>query len=168
MTVVDPTPSDATPVMMTDTYVQLGEANLKCLCESISLTADNNPITVTTFCGVSEYPGPVKWHMVAKFLQSFGADGTDATLAAAVLAYQTDGTSLAYKVRPVASAPPSTTNPQFEGERIPQEYTVFGGDAGSASEVDIDWTMTGPPTRNITGTTGFTAEAGQQSSLANA
>ena len=147
--------------MMTDTYVQLGDANLKCLCESISLTADNNPITVTTFCGVSEYPGPVKWHMVAKFLQSFDTGATDDILSAAVLAYQTDGTTLPFKVRPRAAVPASATNPQFEGELIPQEYTVFGGDAGNASEVDIDWTMTGPPTRN-TGTGGTTLSAEQQ------
>ena len=69
--------------------------------------------------------------MVAKFLQSFGVGSTDETLAAAVLAYQTDGTTLPYKVRPCASSPPSATNPQFEGELIPQEYTVFGGDAGT-------------------------------------
>ena len=149
----DPTPPVATPVMMTDVYVELGAANLRCLCEEVSLTCDPNPITVTTFCGVQEYPGPPKWHMVAKFLQSFDTGATDDILSGAVTAYQTDGTTLPFKVRPRASSVSSPTNPSFEGELIPQPYTIFGGTAGSQSEVDIDWTMTAEPTRNTTGTT---------------
>jgi hypothetical protein len=145
----DPAPPVATPVMMTDAYVEIGGANLKCLAEEISLTADPNPITVTTFCGVSEFPGPVKWHMVAKLLQAFDAGATDATLAGAVAAYASAGTPVGFKVRAYASRPASATNPSFEGNLIPQAYTVFGGVAGAASEVNIDWTMTAPPTRNV-------------------
>ena len=39
----------------------------------------------------------------------------------------------------------SATNPSFEGTAIPQPYTLFGGAAGSASEVDLDWTMDSEP-----------------------
>ena len=155
----DPVAPVATPVMMTDTYVELGGANLRCLCEEISLTCDPNPITVTTFCGVQEYPGPPKWHMVAKFLQAFDTGATDDILSGAVAAYQTDGTTLSFKVRPHASSVSSPTNPSFEGELIPQPYTVFGGAAGAQSEIDIDWTMTDAPARNTTGTTTQAAPA---------
>jgi hypothetical protein len=143
----DPVEPVATPVMMTDAYVQLGEANLRCLCEHIELTPENSPITVTTFCGVQDYPGPVKWHFTATFLQSFDPGATDDTLAAALAAYELAGTPVSYRVRPYASRPISPTNPSFEGTCIPQPYTLFGGDAGSPSNVDIDWIMTGAPYR---------------------
>lgn len=138
---------NAQPVMMIDAYVELGGANLQCLCEQVSLTADPNSIAVTTFCGIADYPGAVKWHFVAKFLQSFDPGATDDTLASALAAYKSAGTLCAFKVRPYGSRPASPSNPQFEGKLIPQDYTVFGGTAGAQSEVDIDWTMTGPPTR---------------------
>src|SRR5262249_57193267 len=67
-------------VMMTDTYVEVNEINLKCLAESVTLEPENKPIEVTTFCGVTDYPGPVKWHFKAKFVQSFGTGGTDDAL----------------------------------------------------------------------------------------
>jgi hypothetical protein len=39
------------------------------------------------------------------------------------------------------------TNPSYEGSAIPQPYIVFGGAAGAASEVDIDWILTAPPSK---------------------
>lgn len=137
-------------VMMTDTYVEVGGINLKCLCESVTLDPENKPIEVTTFCGVEDYPGPVKWHFKAKFIQSFGDGGTDDALAGALEAYNADGTLCDFRVRPITSRPISTDNPQFEGTMIPQPYTIFGGDAGKASEVDLDWIMTSAPTRSVT------------------
>ncbi len=35
-------------VMMTDTYVEVGGVNLKCLCESVTLEPENKPIETTT------------------------------------------------------------------------------------------------------------------------
>lgn len=156
----DPAPPTATPVMMTDTYVEIGGANLKCLAEELTLQAENKPIEVTTFCGVQDYPGPVKWHFVAKLLQSFDPGATDATLTAALNAYTAAGTPVPFKVRAYASRPVSATNPQFSGLMIPQPYTVFGGAAGAASEVDIDWIMTAPPTRTTAGVAATGATAG--------
>jgi|SRR5215475_183136 len=146
MTIVDPTPVEATPVMMTDTYVQIGAANLKCLATSVAIEPENKPIEVTTFCGVQDYPGPVKWHFKCNLLQSFDAGATNETLQDALDAFNADGTPVTFKVRPYASRPIGPTNPEFTGEAIPQPYIYFGGDAGAASEVDIDWIMTGPPT----------------------
>jgi hypothetical protein len=156
----DPAAPTATPVMMTDTYVEVGGANLKCLAEEVSLEAENKPIEVTTFCGVQDYPGPVKWHFKAKFVQAFDPGATDATLSAALANYQSSGTPVPFKVRPYASRAVSTTNPQFSGFAIPQPYTIFGGAAGAASEVDIDWIMTAPPTRSTAGVTATGATAG--------
>ncbi len=148
--VADPTPPTAVPVVMTDAYVQINNANLKCLAESVSLEPELKPIEVTTFCGVQEFPGPTKWHFKCKLVQSFDTGATDATLSAAVTAYQTAGTLTTYRVRAYSARPVSVTNPSFEGSVIPQPYTIFGGDAGAASEVELDWIMTAAPSRVTT------------------
>jgi hypothetical protein len=144
----DPAPPVAiVPVMMTDAYVQIGTANLSCLGLEVHIAPENKPIEQVTFCGVQDYPGPVKWHFRAKLAQDFSAGSTDATLTAALAAYQSAGTPVTFRVRPRKSTAVSVTNPSFEGSAVPQPYEYFGGAAGAASEVDLDWIMTGPPTR---------------------
>jgi hypothetical protein len=143
----DPAPVVATPVFMTDAYVEIDGANLSCLGLEVSIEPENKPIEQTTFCGVKDYPGPVKWHFKAKLAQSFSTGATDETLTAALDAYAADGSACAFKVRPYKSRPVAADNPSFEGTAIPQPYILFGGAAGSASEVDIDWIMDAAPTR---------------------
>jgi hypothetical protein len=145
----DPAPPDAVPVMMTDAYVEIGGANLSCLGLEVSIEPENKPIEQTTFCGVQDYPGPIKWHFKAKLAQSFSVGATDETLTAALDAYAADGSPCPFRVRARKSAPVDATNPSFEGSVIPQAYTIFGGAAGAASEVDIDWICSAPPTRVI-------------------
>jgi len=149
-----PEPTAMAPVMMTDAYIEIGGAtggaNLSCLGMSVSIEPENKPIELTTFCGVKDYPGPVKWHFKAKLAQDFSAGSTDATLQAALQAYETAGTLCPFKVRPYKSRAVGVTNPSIEGLAIPQPYTIFGGDAGNPSEVDIDWIMDAPPTRVTT------------------
>src|SRR5215471_18004229 len=143
-------PTTIAPVMMTDAYIEIGAANLSCLGLSISIEPELKPIEQTTFCGVVDYPGPVKWHFKCKLAQDFSAGSTDATLSAAIQAYITAGTPCPFRVRPYKSRAVGVTNPMFTGNAIPQAYTYFGGDAGSASEVDIDWIMTAPPAKVTT------------------
>jgi hypothetical protein len=140
-------PSVTAPVIMTDAYIELGAANLSCLGESISIEPENKPVEVTTFCGITDYPGPVKWHLKAKLVQDFSAGSVDATLQAALQAYQTAGTLMPFRVRPYKSRPVGATNPMITGNAIPQPYAIFGGDAGTVSEVDIDWILSAPPAR---------------------
>jgi len=145
-------PTTIAPVMMTDCYIEIGTtpANLSCLGLSVSIEPELKPIEQTTFCGVVDYPGPVKWHFKCKLAQDFSAGSTDATLSAAIQAYITAGTPCPFRVRPYKSRAVGVTNPMFTGNAIPQAYTYFGGDAGSASEVDIDWIMTAPPAKVTT------------------
>ena len=145
MTVVDPIAVEGVPVIMTDAYVEIGTANLSCLGLEVSIEPENKPVELTTFCGVKDYPGPVKWHFKAKLVQSFTAGATHETLQAALDEYATSGTSCPFRVRAYKSQAVSATNPSFEGTAIPQPYTLFGGAAGSASEVDLDWTMDSEP-----------------------
>ncbi len=144
---VDPTPPTATPVIMTDAYVQVGSANLSCLGLEVHIEPENKPVEIQTFCGVKDYPGPTKWHFKAKLAQSFDTGATDATLYTALQAYVTAGTLVAVKTRPYKSRPVGPTNPSFEGNVIPQPYEYFGGAAGQASEVDLDWIFDAPPSK---------------------
>jgi hypothetical protein len=147
----DPTPpASIAPVMMTDAYVEIGGANLSCLGIEVSIEPENKPIELTTFCGVVDYPGPVKWHFKAKLAQDFSVGSTDATLTAALTAYAAAGTACPFRVRAYKGRAVSATNPSFEGTMIPQAYTLFGGAAGAASEVDVDWILKAPPSRVIT------------------
>lgn len=138
-------PVSLTPVIMTDAYVQIGTANLSCVGLEVHVEPENKPVELTTFCGVTDYPGPTKWHFKAKLAQAFDAGATHATLLAALQAYQTAGTPVGIRTRAYKSRAVSTTNPSFEGNVIPQPYEYFGGAAGASSEVDLDWIFTAPP-----------------------
>jgi hypothetical protein len=143
-------PATIAPVMMTDAYVEIGAANLSCLGLSVSIEPENKPIEQVTFCGVVDYPGPVKWHLKLTLAQDFSAGSTDETLQTVLDAYKTSGAACPFRVRPYKSRAVSTTNPNITGNAIPQDYAIFGGDAGAASEVDIDWILTAPPGRETT------------------
>ena len=149
----DPPALAAETVMMTDAYVQIGDANLSCVGMEVALEPENKPIEQTTFCGVRDYPGPVKWHFKAKLAQSWSPGATHQTLRAALTEYAADGTPVTFRVRSHKSRPISATNPSFEGAMIPQPYTIFGGAAGAGSEVDIDWIMDGEPAEVTTPST---------------
>ena len=156
----DPLPPTANPLIMTDGYVEINGVNLRCLGLHFEVNPENKPIDVTTFCGVQEYPGPVKWHFVAKFAQSFDSGATDSVLYAAVQAYQTSGTYAQFKVRGKSSVPVSATNPVYSGFMVPQPYRYIGGDAGALSEVDIDWILTAPPNKDTGAVAATGATAG--------
>src|ERR1700729_3459260 len=94
-------------------------------------------------------------------MQTSGDGGTDAALSAALEDYDSSGTRCEFKVGPFSARAIAGDNPQFEGDMIPQPYTVFGGDAGNASEVEIDWIMSAAPTRNTTPDAGNGAQAEQ-------
>jgi hypothetical protein len=144
---VDPPEATGTPVVMTDAYVQIDTANLSCFGMEVSIEPENKPVEIITFCGVQDFPGPTKWHLKCKFVQSFATGSVDATLSAALSAYTSAGTPATFRVRPYKSQAVGPTNPSYEGSAIPQPYIVFGGAAGAASEVDIDWILTAPPSK---------------------
>jgi len=156
----DPTAPPATPLVMTDGYFELNGVNLRCLTLHFEVNPEDKPVDVTTMCGVTEYPGPIKWHLVAKLAQSFDVGATDATLRAAVNNYNTTGALTTFKCRGRAALVVSNINPQFSGTVVPKVYRYIGGDAGALSEVDIDWIMTGPPNVDTGTVTATGASAG--------
>lgn len=141
----DPIAVTASPLILTDGYVEINGVNLRCLNLHFEVNPEDKPIDVTTMCGIQEYPGPIKWHFIAKFAQSFDVGATDATLRAAVNNYNSTGALTVFKCRGKSLQPVSAINPQFSGTLVPKPYRYIGGDAGALSEVDIDWVMTAPP-----------------------
>lgn len=142
----DPTPPAATPLVLNDAYFELGGVNLRCLVQHLEVTPENKPVTVTSFCAETDYPGVTKWHLKVTFYQSFDAGATYQTLAAALAAYQASSTPVNFKARPYSSRTASSANPIISGLAIPQPFDIIGGDAGAASQVQIDWNLTAVPT----------------------
>src|SRR5262252_7083662 len=83
----DPTPPAATPLILNDAYFELGGVNLRCLVQHLEVSPENKPVTVTSFCAETDYPGVTKWHLRVTFYQSFDVGATYATLNAAYNSY---------------------------------------------------------------------------------
>jgi hypothetical protein len=140
------------PLILTDASLKIstdgtdaGLTELACLASHLEITPDVSITTVETMCGSRDYPGTVKWSLVASLFQSFDPDATEEVLSAAVAL----GTPTLFEVLPYKSQPVSATNPMWSGSVIPQPYAPINGDAGDASSVDIEWAMEGEPVKSI-------------------
>ena len=157
----DPAPPPVAPLILNNAYFELGGVNLRCTVKHLEACfAENKLVTVTSFCSETDYPGVTKYHLRATFNQDFSAGSVFATLNAAVLAYQANQTPVNFKARPYASTVTSATNPQISGMVIPQPFTFMLGDAGAASEVQIDWNLVNPPTIDTGAVTATGATSG--------
>lgn len=157
----DPTPPVANPLILNDCYFELNGVNLRCLVKHLEAAfPENKPVTVTSFCGETDYPGVTKWHLRVTFYQSFDAGAVYQTLNSAYNAYVASGTPATFKARPHFSNAPSAVNPIVSGYVIPQPFELITGDAGAASEVAIDWNLTAPPTVDTGSVTATGATAG--------
>ncbi|HSS09737.1 MAG TPA: hypothetical protein VLL25_07625 [Acidimicrobiales bacterium] len=132
------------PYIMNTPLVEINGVEIHCLLSHVELGVDQNTVDTTTFCGIQRFPGPAEWLFRATAYQSFDEGGTDEILTGALAA----GGAVAYKVVPNRNLPVSATNPEFSGEAIPRLYPLITGDAGAASTIDIEWTMTAEPTRS--------------------
>jgi hypothetical protein len=156
----DPTPPVATPLILNDAYFELGGVNLRCLVQHLEVSPENKPVTVTSFCAETDYPGVTKWHLRVTFYQSFDTGATFATLQAAYNAYVASGATVNFKARPYSSRIAAANNPIISGQAIPQPFDYLIGDAGAASQVQIDWNLTGFPTVDTGAVTATGATAG--------
>jgi hypothetical protein len=146
----DPVSPAANPLILNDCYFELTGVNLRCLVKHLEAAfPENKPVTVTSFCGETDYPGVTKWHLRVTFYQSFDAGAVYATLNSAYQAYVTSGTPAQFRARPYFSRAPSATNPWISGYAIPQPFELIVGDAGAAAEVTVDWNLTAPPTVDL-------------------
>src|SRR5262245_5108340 len=134
------------PVILTNAGIKIGTVELACVASHIELTPDVSITTLDTFCGSKDYPGVVKWSLIATLYQSFDAGGTEATLSAAVNA----GVPVAFEVMGYRDTIVSATNPKWTGTVIPRPYSPINGDAGDASVIELEWSVVGAPTKAIT------------------
>jgi hypothetical protein len=139
------------PLILTDASLKIstdgtpaGLTELACVAQHLELNPDVTITTVDTFCGSTDYPGQVKWQLVATLAQSFDADATEEVLSAAVAL---DGPT-AFEIMPYKSQPVSAANPKWTGQVIPQPYAPINGDAGDVSTVELEWSLVGAPAKS--------------------
>jgi hypothetical protein len=145
MSITDPNPVQAQPLILNNGYFELTGTNLRCLVTHLEVSPENSPVTITSMCAEIDYPGSTKWHLRVTFSQSFDAGATFDVLKQALDAYNAGGTAAPFKARAYAARPISATNPQFSGLAIPQPFDYIIGDAGAASTVAIDWNLLAEP-----------------------
>jgi len=137
------------PLILTDASLMINDTELACVANHIELSPDTSVTTLDTMCGSKDYPGTVKWSLLATLYQSFDVDATEEVLSAVMDAYRTDGTLPTFEIMPYKSQPVSATNPQWSGSLIPKDYSPINGDAGDASTVELEWSVDGAPTKSI-------------------
>lgn len=160
-------PAEPMPLILDNASIKIstdgttvGLTELACLASHVELAPDVAVTTLDTFCGSRDYPGNVKWSLIASLYQSFDVDATEDVLSAAVAL----GTPTAFEVVGRRDSPVSATNPKWTGEVIPKPYPPINGDAGGASAIDIEWSVVGEPLKEITGTTTARAAAAKSGS----
>jgi hypothetical protein len=128
---------------------------LACYTNHIELSPDVSVTTLDTMCGSIDYPGAVKWSLIATLYQSWDVGGTEEVLAPLVTA----GVPCWFVIAADRVAPISATNPGWQGEVVPQPYSPLNGDAGDGSEVSLEWSLTAAPTKITTPPVATAAEA---------
>jgi len=141
--------AEPTPLILTNASLMIGDVELACVANHIELSPDVSITTLDTFCGSRDYPGVIKWSLVATLYQSFDPEATEAALDAVWTAYQADGSPASFRVAGYRDQPVSATNPEWTGEAIPQPWSPINGDAGDASTVELEWSIVGEPAKNI-------------------
>jgi len=129
------------PLILDNASLKLDGETLDCVVNHLELNPDVAVTTVDTFCGSTDYPGNVKWALVVTLYQSFDAGATEEILSTIVAA----GDPVPFEILPYRDQTVSPTNPKFTGEVVPQPYSPINGDAGDASTIDLEWSLTGPP-----------------------
>jgi len=145
-----PAPEPA-PLILTNASLKIAGtplvADLKelaCVTNHIEISPDVSTTTLDTMCGSRDYPGTVKWALIASLYQSFDPDATEEVLSAAV----EGGEPVPFEVIGWRDKPVGVDNPAWTGMVIPQPYSPINGDAGDASQVDIEWSIVGTPTKS--------------------
>ena len=83
--------AEPAPLILDNAGLKIGDGaatevltELACLLNHIELNPDVSITTLTTMCGERDYPGVVKWSLIATLYQSFDPDATEDVLSAAV------------------------------------------------------------------------------------
>jgi hypothetical protein len=147
---VGATVTEPMPLILTNASIKINGTELACTASHVELAPDTSITTLETFCGSRDYPGNVKWSLIATLYQSFDTGATEDTLSDAVAAYKLDGSPVTYEVAGYRDRPIGPDNPSWSGDVIPKDYAPINGDAGAASQIDLEWSCTAPPTKSVT------------------
>lgn len=146
-------PTEPMPLILTNASIKISTdettanlTELACVANHIELTPDVSITTLDTMCGSKDYPGTIKWALIATLYQSFDPDATEETLSAAVAG----GVPVAFSIAGYRDQPVGPLNPEWTGLVIPQPYSPINGDAGDASSIELEWSVVGTPTKNVT------------------
>ncbi|MBO0743671.1 MAG: hypothetical protein J2P43_01535 [Candidatus Dormibacteraeota bacterium] len=141
-------PPEPLPLILTNASLKINGQELACVTNHLELSPDVSVTTVDTFCGSKDYPGVVKWSLVATLIQSFDPAATEDVLSQAYAAYLADGTLADFEMAGYRDRAAGTIdNPTWSGQVIPQPYSPINGDAGDVSTVDLEWSLSGEPQR---------------------
>ena len=139
------------PLILTNASIKISTdgtpSNLKelaCVANHIELSPDISITTLDTMCGSKDYPGTVKWALIATLYQSFDTDATEDVLSAAVAF----GDPVAFSIAGYRDKAIGIDNPAWTGLVIPQPYSPINGDAGDASTVELEWSLSGEPVKS--------------------
>jgi hypothetical protein len=149
-------PTIPKPLILDNADLLIDGQTLACVVNHLELTPDVSVITLTSMCGEIDYPGVVKWSLVATLYQSFDPAATEEVLSAAV----EGGVPVQFAIQARRDDPISATNPAWYGEVIPQPYAPINGDAGAESTIDLEWSVVGAPSKTITTIPPLTVMAG--------
>jgi hypothetical protein len=154
------------PLILTNAGLKIGKGpteadlvELACLANHIELSPDVSVTTIDTMCGSKDYPGQVKWALVATLYQSFDPDATEEVLSAAV----EGGVPVPFAIVGYRDKPVGPTNPEWSGFLIPQPYAPINGDAGDASSVELEWSLSGDPVKSESPAAVMAAQSGYES-----
>lgn len=146
-------PTEPAPLILDNAGLKIGDGGdpsevlteLACVLNHIELTPDVSVTTLTTMCGEKDYPGVVKWSLIATLYQSFDPDATEEVLSTAL----DSGGAVGFELMGRRDDPVSATNPVWTGQVLPQPYSPINGDAGEASTVEIEWSLVAAPVKSI-------------------
>lgn len=140
------------PLILNNASIRIGKTaatlyadlvELACVANHVEISPDVSTTTLDTMCGSKDYPGTTKWSLIVTLYQSFDPNATEEVLSSALL----DGGPVPFAVRGYRSKPVGIDNPEWVGTVIPQPYSPINGDAGDASEVELEWSIDGAPTK---------------------
>src|SRR4029077_14053194 len=105
-------------LILTNASLMIGDVGLACVANHIELSPDVSITTLDTFCGSRDYPGVIKWSLVATLYQSFDPEATEEALTTVWEADKADGSPASFRVAGYRDQPVSATNPEWTGEAI--------------------------------------------------
>jgi hypothetical protein len=150
------------PLILDNAGMKINGVELACVANHLELSPDVSVTTLDTMCGSKDYPGTVKWALLATLYQSFDPLATEDLLSEVVAG----DAPVPYELIGYRDKAIGPTNPRWYGTVIPQPYSPINGDAGDASTIELEWSAGEPPTKaEVAGVKATTAIAGSPGSF---